>query len=255
MIQRCGFVFPQEIPSDPDGWRYIWHSNHRGRIMLDRVRQADGKDAWLFSRNTLHNLDALVEGFKEAKPDPRYQFVGVVIDADMLTEGEKNHVPPPEDVPEQLRSPRTALRTFLEGMDELEFDDDRTRMVLSCMDLARSPRSTAPRSGCASPPSSRSSCTISTSTSCASPTPGTRSPRRFGKETEWQVTLARQADGAWRFDRETIARVAEMFDRLPAEEKAKNDRSSMFSSARQTMRTLRKGVARGDYALAASAST
>ena len=52
VIQRCGFVFPQEIPSDPDGWRYIWHSNHRGRIMLDRVRQADGKDAWLFNRGT-----------------------------------------------------------------------------------------------------------------------------------------------------------------------------------------------------------
>ena len=33
------------------------------------------------------------------------------------------------------------------------------------------------------------------------------------------MTLARQGDGTWRFDPETIARVPEMFDRLPAEEK------------------------------------
>ena len=70
VIQRCGFMFPQEFPSDPDGWRFIWHSNHRGRIMVDRVRLPDGKDAWLFSRMTLHNLDALVEGFKDARRTP-----------------------------------------------------------------------------------------------------------------------------------------------------------------------------------------
>ena len=237
VIQRCGFAFPQEIPSDPDGWRYIWHSNHRGRIMLDRVRHADGRDAWLFSRNTLHNLDALVDGFKEAKPDPRYQFVGHVIDADSLTEGEKNHVPPPQDVPEQLRSPRTALRTFLEGMDELEFDDNRTKMVLSCMDLREVPEVDRPSVGLRVAAKLEVVLRHLNIDLLCVPDTWDVEPQTFGKETDGQVTLARQADGAWRFDLETIARVAEMFDRLPAAEKAKNDRSSMFSSARQTMRT------------------
>ena len=78
VIQRCGFFFPQEVISDPDGWRYIWHSNHHGRIMIDRVRQDDEKDAWLFGRGTLLNLDALVEGFRNTPPDPRYAFLGMI---------------------------------------------------------------------------------------------------------------------------------------------------------------------------------
>jgi hypothetical protein len=61
VMQRCGFMFSQEVPNDPEGYRYVWHSNHRGRIMLERVRLPEGQDAWLFSRGTLRNLDALVE--------------------------------------------------------------------------------------------------------------------------------------------------------------------------------------------------
>ena len=36
-------------------------------------------------------------------------------------------MPPPPGVPAGLGSPRKALRTFLESMDELEFDGDRSR--------------------------------------------------------------------------------------------------------------------------------
>ena len=135
VIQRCGFVFPQEIISDPDGWRFIWHSNHRGRIMLDRVRQNDDKDAWLFSRGTLLNLDALVDGFRNAPPDPHYEFLRVVIDAASLIEGDRKSAAPPQGVPAELGSARSTLQTFLEGMDDLEFDDARTRLVLSCLNL------------------------------------------------------------------------------------------------------------------------
>ena len=95
VIQRCGFVFPQEIISDPDGWRYIWHSNHHGRIMIDRVRQDDGKDAWLFSRATMFNLDELVEGFRSTQPDPHYAFLGMAFDKELLTEGDQKSAPRP----------------------------------------------------------------------------------------------------------------------------------------------------------------
>ena len=120
-------MFSQEVPNDPDGYRYVWHSNHRGRIMLERVRLPEGRDAWLFSRGTLRNLDALVEGHRDKTPDPRYATIGVVIGDDVLTVGKDAKVPPPPGVPKELGSPRKALRTFLESMDELEFDADQVR--------------------------------------------------------------------------------------------------------------------------------
>ena len=110
VIQRCGFFFPQEVISDPDGWRYIWHSNHHGRIMIDRVRQDDEKDAWLFGRGTLLNLDALVEGFRNTPPDPRYAFLGIDLDTDLLTEGAQKPTPPPDGVPAELGSARRPCR-------------------------------------------------------------------------------------------------------------------------------------------------
>jgi hypothetical protein len=42
VMQRCAFLFTQEVPNDPDGYRYVWHSNHRGRILLERVRLPEG---------------------------------------------------------------------------------------------------------------------------------------------------------------------------------------------------------------------
>jgi MscS family membrane protein len=220
--------------------------------MLDRVRNADGRDAWLFSRNTLHNLDALREGFRECRPDPRYEFLGIVINAEGLAEGDRNHLAPPRDVPGQLRSPRTALRTFLEGMDELEFDDNPTRMVLSCMDLREVPEVDRPSVGLRVAAKLEVVLRHLNIELLSVPDAWDVEPQVFGHEAGAQVTLARQADGAWRFDPETIARAAEMFDRLPAAEKARNDRSSPLGSARQAVRTLRKGIARGDHALAAS---
>ena len=125
-------------------------------------------------------------------------------------------------------------------MDELEFDDDRTRMVLSCMDLGEVPEADRPAVGLRVAAKLEAVLQHLNIDLLSVPDAWEVEPLIFGKETEWQVTLARQADGAWRFDRETIARVPEMFDRLPPEEKARNDRSSLFGSARQTMRTFRK---------------
>jgi MscS family membrane protein len=250
VIQRCAFVFPQEIISDPDGWRYIWHSNHRGRIMIDRVRQNDDKDAWLFSRGTLHNLDTLVEGFRNASPDPRYEFVGVVIGAESLTEGDKKSAPPPQGVPAQLGSARATLQTFLEGMDDLEFDDARTRLVLSCLNLgevAESDRASVGLRLAAKLDAVLQHLNIDL---LSVPDSWQADPQTFGKETVWQVTLALQSDGSWRFDPDTIARVPEMFDRLSAAEKTRKDRDSRFGSARQTLRTFLRATARGDDPLA-----
>ncbi|QEH34830.1 Low conductance mechanosensitive channel YnaI [Aquisphaera giovannonii] len=253
VIQRCGFFFPQEVVSDPDGWRYIWHSNHRGRIMLDRIRQPDGRDAWLFNRGTLHNLDALVEGFRDAPPDPRYAFLGVVVDAASLKAGERDAVPAPGGVPAHLASPRAALRTFLEGMDELDFDDARTGRILSCMALGEVPE--ADRASVGLRVAGKLDAVVqhlnpdllSVSDSWDA------EPQAFGKGSDFQVVISRQADGRWQFEPDTIARVPELFDRLSPQEKRRKDRESRFGSARQTLRTFLRAVARGDDETAAAA--
>ncbi len=221
--------------------------------MIDRIRQNDDKDAWLFSRGTLHNLDALVEGFHNAPPDPRYAFVGVVVNADLLTEGDKKSAPPPQGVPVELASARATLQTFLEGMDDLEFDDARTRLVLSCLSLgevAESDRATVGLRVAAKLDAVLQHLNIDLVTVLDS---WRADPQTFGRETVWQVTVAPQSDGCWRFDADTIARVPEMFDRLSAAEKSRKDRDSQFGSARQTMRTFLRAGSRGDDRQAAVA--
>ena len=148
VMQRCGFIFSQEVPNDPEGYRYVWHSNHRGRIMLERVRLPEGQDAWLFTRGSLRNLDALVEGMRSKPPDPRYSTIGVVIGEDVLAAGHAARVPPPAGCIAGTGSPRKTLRTFLESMDELEFDSDQSEVLLACLDFGALAPRIAPASGC-----------------------------------------------------------------------------------------------------------
>ena len=251
VMQRCGFLFSQEVPNHPDGYRYVWHSNHRGRIMLERVRMPEGRDAWLFSRGTLRNLDALVENHRATAPDPRYATIGVVIGEDVLAAGKDAKVPAPAGVPEELGSPRKALRSFFQSMDELEFDADQSEKLLACLDLG------------AIPPEDRAGIGLRLAAKLEAvlrrlnvelvtvADTWEADPLVLGRDTEWQVTLARGNDGAWRFDRETVSRVSDMFERLTPEEKSARERRSNFHSAQQTMRTLIHASNAGDLALAA----
>lgn len=251
VMQRCGFVFPQEAPSDPVGFRYVWHSNHRGRIMLERVRLAEGREAWLFSRNTLLNLDALVKGFLDAEPDPRYGRVGVLLDRSSLADGKTGRVPPPAGVPATLGSPRDTLRTFLGAMDELEYDDARARDALGCLDLSDLP------------PDDRDTVGLRLASKLEAILRHLRvdllgihdsweaEPLSLERDSEWQVALGRGPDGAWRFDADTVSRVPEMFERLTPQEKTAREHRSSLSSPRQAMRTLLHAVSGGHLKRAA----
>jgi MscS family membrane protein len=251
VMQRCGFLFSQEVPNHPDGYRYVWHSNHRGRIMLERVRLPEGRDAWLFSRGTLRNLDALVEGHRATAPDPRYATIGVVIGEDVLAAGKDAKVPPPPGVPEELGSPRKALRSFLQSMDELEFDADQSEILLACLDLGAIPPED--RAGIGLRLAAKLEAVLRRLSIELVTVADTweADPLVLGRDTEWQVTLGRGNDGAWRFDRETVSRVGDMFERLTPEEKSARERRSNFHSAQQTMRTLIHASNAGDLALAA----
>jgi MscS family membrane protein len=251
VMQRCGFMFSQEVPNSPDGYRYVWHSNHRGRIMLERVRLHEGQDAWLFTRGSLRNLDALIEGFRDRPPDPRYATIGVVIGEEVLTAGREARVLPPAGVPHGLSSPRKTLRTFLESMDELEFDGDRSREILGCLDLsslAAEIRASVGLRLAAKLEAVLNRIHVDLMTVADT---WEADPLVLGRDTEWQVTLSRGKDGAWRFDRETVSRVPDQFDRLTPEEKAARERRSNFHSPQQAMRTLLHASDAGDLDLAA----
>ncbi|MFO0908025.1 MAG: mechanosensitive ion channel family protein [Isosphaeraceae bacterium] len=252
VIQRCGFVFPQEIPSDPAGFRYVWHSNHRGRIFLERVRMPDDKDAWLFARGTIQNLDALVKGFREIPPDPRYAHVGGAIDERMLAVGNAQRVPAPADVPMGLASPRSTLRTFLEAMDDLEFEEGKAHVVLTCLDLRETPKAERNAIGLRVAAKLEAILRRIPFDLLSIPDSWEGEPLVLGRETEWHLSISRGPDGAWRFDQDSVARIPELFERLTPEEKIARDARSSFHSARQTMRTMLHAVNTGDLETAAS---
>ena len=79
VIQRRGWVYFQEIPNQPDGLPYTWHADHDGRIVLERVHLPEGKDAWLVSKNTIKNLDAMYQAARSKEPDARYVQLGRVV--------------------------------------------------------------------------------------------------------------------------------------------------------------------------------
>jgi MscS family membrane protein len=96
VIQRRGWIFYQEIPDQPAGPPYTWHADEAGRILLERVPQPDGKDAWLFSKRTVSNLPRMVEQAKEAEPDHRYARLGKVIQTPELERGQDTAAQRPE---------------------------------------------------------------------------------------------------------------------------------------------------------------
>ena len=81
MIQRRGWVYFEELPNHPDGAPYTWHADRDGRIVLERVRLPDGKDAWLFSKNTVRNLDKMYQAARAKEPDMHYVQLGRVAPA------------------------------------------------------------------------------------------------------------------------------------------------------------------------------
>src|SRR5262249_38071030 len=117
VIQRRGWVFFQEIPNHPDGPPYTWHADHDGRIVLERVRLSDGKDAWLFNKNTVKDLEKMYAAARTREPDPRYVQLGLVVPAlgsDWVASGPQR----PPSVPSELGSPRAVLKGFFRTMDE-----------------------------------------------------------------------------------------------------------------------------------------
>ncbi len=251
-MQRCGFMFSQEVPNDPDGYRYVWHSNHRGRIMLERVRLPEGQDAWLFSRGTL------AQPRRPGRRPPRHDSRPALRDD---RRGDRRGRAGRRQRREGAAAAGRARRSWARPARRCARSSSRWT---SWSSTAISPRSSWPASTSAR---SRRRTAAGIGLRLAAKLEAVlhrlgvdlmtvadtweADPLILGRDTEWQVTLARGKDGAWRFDRETVSRVPDLFERLTPDEKSAREHRSNFHSAQQTMRTLLHASDAGDLDLAA----
>ena len=60
VLDRTRTVYPQEVPDEPDGPRYIFTSGDMGRIVLARKTDGPGKGKWLFTAETVDAIPKMM---------------------------------------------------------------------------------------------------------------------------------------------------------------------------------------------------
>ncbi len=73
------------------------------------------------------------------------------------------------------------------------------------------------------------------------------SPQVLGEAQGVRVEILRLHDGCWCFSEATVARIPEMFDKLPGKTRAEHGRGAHLDSPRDTMMTFQAAVRRGDF--------
>ncbi len=247
VMQHRGFMFRQEVPQQPDGPLYTWHADKDGRIALDRVRQSDGKDAWLFTRQTVRNIPRMYEAVKSKEADWRYVRMGIVVPA---IEGQV-HVATqkrPEEVPAHLASPRALLQGFFRTMDSANTNDSKLVDALEYLDLDNVPL--ADRAILGGKLASKLEAILRRLPIELSAIPNDwNAPSQILGESEGvRIEIVRQRDGAWSFSEATVARIPEMFDKLAGKIRPEMGHGEHHDSARDTMMTFQSAVRRRDFA-------
>jgi MscS family membrane protein len=250
VLQRRGWVYYQEVPNQPEGPPYTWHADEQGRILLERVPQPDGKDAWLFSRRTINNLPRMVEQARKGEPDFPYLRLGKVVRAPEL-EGGKVAAQRPESVPSQLGSPRAVLKGFFRTMDAAELRESRLTDALGFLDLRAIPE--AERGVIGGKLAGKLEAVLrKVQIDLATvPEAWNAPPQVFGEGQGFRIEILRQPDGCWRFSAATVGQVPAYFDKLAAKERRDRERTNELDSARDTMVTFLTALARGDEEVAA----
>lgn len=242
-IQRQGWVYFQEIPKNPDGPPYTWHADRSGRIVLERVHQSDGKDAWMFSKNTVKNLKAMYETALSRPPDSRYIELGRVVPP--LAPAAQG-VQRPASVPAHLGSPRALLKAFFRAMSEAETNDRRLVAAAEFLDLDAVQARDRPALAVSLAPKldavlRKLEIDLTTvADSWNAPT------QVLGREHGLHVELIRYRDGRWRFSRATVEQIPQLFDKLAAQKRSDQERSGHLETARDTMSTFLRAGNQGD---------
>jgi MscS family membrane protein len=249
-LQRCGFMFRQEVPEGFAGPPYTWHADRNGRIALDRVRQADGKEAWLFTRLTVRNIPRLYAAAQAAEPDPRYVRLRLVVPG-LREAGSARARKRPEEVPAHLGSPRALLQGFFRTMDAADAADSRLADALEYLDLEAVP--TADRGPLGAKLAAKLEAVlrkVALDLSAASDD-WNAPPLVLGEAQGVRIEVVRQRDGRWCFSSATVARIPEMYDRLAGKGRPGQGRSSSLDSPRDLVATFLDACSRHDFTAAA----
>ena len=238
IIQRKGYLFTQEIPEDPDGPKYIWNASSKGMIAVQRVYKPGGKDAWLFTKDTIRAVDLMYEDIKDQPIDIRYKIMGKIVptvptnfDPSLfqIKSGK------PDSVPDELSSPRKLLRNFYLAIMMAEFDIRSQKKLNNFLDLSMLPvedlENLGPKRAFMldailrkiSPDSNTVVDSWSSSSQVISGPPG------------FDIGIIRQHDGCWCFGPETVANIPNMFAKLSSEEQAKYNYTHDLANPRNTI--------------------
>ncbi len=219
VIQRRGWIYFQEVPNNPDGPPYTWHADRDGRIVLERVHLADGKDAWLFSRRTMKNLEKMYQAAQQREPDARYVQLGCVVPplpADALQSGSER----PPSVPPQLGSPRAVLKGFFGAIDEGELDNNRLLDAIGFLDLEAMPSADRPVLGVKLAGKLDAVLRKLEIDLDTIPDSWNAPAQVLGKARGLRVELVRLRDGSWRFSKATVEQIPQLFEQMGAQEQS-----------------------------------
>jgi MscS family membrane protein len=245
-VQHRGYVFRQEVPERFDSPPYTWYADRFGRIALERLRQPDGKEAWLFTKQTVRNTPRMYEAAKTQVLAPQYarlNFIVPPLEAGSAATAKKKR---PDDVPAHLGSPRALLQGFFRSMEAADANDARLADALEYLNLDDVPP--ADRGTLGGKLAVKLEAVLRKLQIDLSAVPDDwNAPPQFLGETEAaRVEILRQRDGGWRFSAATVARIPELYDKLAG--KARSDQGgSHLDSARDTFITFQAAAGSRDF--------
>jgi MscS family membrane protein len=73
VLDRTRAVYPQEVPDEPDGPRYIFTSGDLGRIVLARKMDGPSKGKWLFTAETVERIEPMFLAVLDKRVDKPQQ--------------------------------------------------------------------------------------------------------------------------------------------------------------------------------------
>jgi MscS family membrane protein len=252
VIQRRGWIYFQEVPNHSSAPPFTWHADRSGRIVLDRVRQRDGTDAWMFTRQTVTNIPRMYQEALSRTPDSHYVRLNIVVpllapDVTALSLKQR-----PANVPHHLGSPRAVLMGFFRAMDDADRSEQRLLHALDYLDLTSIPLTDKRAVG--GKLATKLEAVLRKLEIDLATVPEEWNARPFlrGQRRGLPIEILRQRDGCWRFSQATVSQVPSLYEKLAAQQRADRERTNQQESARDTMAMFLTAVNKHDYDLAAS---
>jgi MscS family membrane protein len=239
-------MFRQELPDQSEGPTYTWHADRVGRIAMDRLRQSDGKDAWLFTRQTVRGIPRMYEAVQAVAPDSRYVRLGVVVPAVQASTGPTVRARP-EEVPAHLGSPRALLQGFFRTMNAADTNDAYLADALEYMDLRNIPD--ADRAALGGKLAAKLQAVLRKVTIDLSSIPDdwNAPPQTLGETLGVRIEIIRKRDGCWCFSDATVAKLPETFEHLAGKSRDEEGPGIHLDSARDAMQSFQAASKRHNF--------